>query len=57
MGVGVFNGGSARIGVDNFNNPGGNVNCTDGESSVINTGLLGIGLNTLGGVAPTCTGF
>jgi len=38
-------------------NAGFGLNCTDGESSVINTGLLGIGLNTLGGVAPTCTGF
>ena len=45
-----------------FGNAGFGLNCTDGESSVINTSLLGIGLiglppNTLGGVAPTCTGF
>jgi parallel beta-helix repeat protein len=38
-------------------NAGFGLNCTDGESSVINTALLGIGINTLGGVAPTCTGF
>jgi len=38
-------------------NAGFGVNCTDGESSVINTGLLGIGGNALGGVAPSCTGF
>ena len=38
-------------------NAGFGLNCTDGESSVLNTGVLGIGLNTLGGVAQTCTGF
>src|SRR5882762_3477101 len=38
-------------------NAGFGLNCTDGESSVINIGLLGIGANTLGGVGPTCTGF
>jgi hypothetical protein len=38
-------------------NAGFGLNCTDGESSVINTSLLGIGLNALGGVSPTCTGF
>jgi len=38
-------------------NAGFGINCTDGESSVINTSLLGIGSNTLGGVAPSCTGF
>jgi hypothetical protein len=38
-------------------NAGFGLNCTDGESSVINTGLLGIGANALGGVSPTCTGF
>jgi parallel beta-helix repeat protein len=38
-------------------NPGFGLNCTDGESSVINTGQLGIGANGLGGVAPSCTGF
>jgi len=38
-------------------NAGFGLNCTDGESSVLNTGVLGIGPNTLGGVAPTCTGF
>lgn len=38
-------------------NAGFGVNCTDGESSVINTGLLGIGSNALGGVSPSCTGF
>jgi parallel beta-helix repeat protein len=38
-------------------NAGFGLNCTDGESSVINTGFLGIGGNALGGVAPTCTGF
>jgi len=38
-------------------NAGFGVNCTDGESSVVNTGLLGVGPNTLGGVSPSCTGF
>jgi hypothetical protein len=38
-------------------NAGFGLNCTDGETSVINTGLLGIGVNGQGGVAPTCTGF
>jgi hypothetical protein len=38
-------------------NAGFGLNCTDGESSVINIGLLGIGANALGGVGPACTGF
>jgi len=39
-------------------NTGWGLNCTDGESSVINTGFLDLrGGNTLGGVSPTCTGF
>jgi len=40
-------------------NTGFGLNCTDGESSVINTGSLGIllGSNLLGSVSPTCTGF
>jgi Right handed beta helix region len=38
-------------------NAGFGINCTDGESSVVNTGSLGVGPNGLGGVAPTCTGF
>ena len=38
-------------------NAGFGINCTDGESSVVNTGSLGIGPNTFGGVAPSCTGF
>jgi parallel beta helix pectate lyase-like protein/copper-binding protein NosD len=38
-------------------NAGFGLACTDGESSVINTGLLGIGANALGGVSPACTGF
>jgi parallel beta-helix repeat protein len=38
-------------------NAGFGINCTDGESSVVNTALLGIGANALGGVAPSCTGF
>jgi hypothetical protein len=39
------------------NNTGYGVQCTDGESSLVNTQLLGLGGNTLGGVSPTCTGF
>lgn len=38
-------------------NSGFGINCTDGESSVVNTGSLGIGSNGLGGVSPSCTGF
>lgn len=38
-------------------NSGFGVNCTDGESSVVNTAFLGVGANALGGVAPACTGF
>jgi parallel beta-helix repeat protein len=40
-------------------NSGWGLNCTDGESSVINTGSLGIvpGGNLLGSISPTCTGF
>jgi len=36
-------------------NAGFGVNCTDAESSVANTAVLGIGINARGGVA--CTGF
>src|SRR5882762_7031258 len=54
FGSGLF--GTAPIGIVT-GNAGFGLNCTDGESSVINTGLLGIGFNTLGGVAPACTGF
>jgi len=54
FGSGLF--GTAPIGVVT-GNAGFGLNCTDGESSVINTGLLGIGANALGGVSPTCTGF
>ncbi len=59
FGSGLF---AATPGGSIFGNAGFGLNCTDGESSVINTGLLGIGLiglppNTLGGVAPACTGF
>ena len=38
-------------------NSGFGINCTDAESSVVNTGSLGIGTNGLGGVALSCTGF
>jgi parallel beta-helix repeat protein len=38
-------------------NSGFGINCTDGESSVVNTGSLGIGTNALGGVSLSCTGF
>jgi len=38
-------------------NAGFGLTCSDGESSVINTALLGIGGNALGGVAASCTGF
>ena len=38
-------------------NTGWGLNCTDGESSVINTLFLILGGNTLGGIAPSCTGF
>ena len=38
-------------------NTGWGLNCTDGESSVINTIFLTLGGNTLGGVSPSCTGF
>jgi len=38
-------------------NAGFGLQCTDGESSVVSTGNLGIGPNGLGGVAPGCTGF
>jgi len=38
-------------------NTGWGLNCTDGESSVINTIFLTLGGNTLGGVSPRCTGF
>ena len=38
-------------------NTGWGLNCTDGESSVINTLFLTLGGNTLGGIAPSCTGF
>jgi len=38
-------------------NAGFGLLCTDGESSVVNTGNLGIGPNALGGVSPSCTGF
>jgi hypothetical protein len=38
-------------------NAGFGLNCTDGESSVINTLSLGIGANGLGTVALSCTGF
>jgi parallel beta-helix repeat protein len=37
-------------------NAGFGLICSDGESSVVNTGLLGIGANALGGVS-NCTGF
>jgi hypothetical protein len=48
--------GAAPIGVIT-GNAGFGLNCTDGESSVVNTGLLGIGANALGGVGPICSGF
>lgn len=38
-------------------NAGFGLLCTDGESSVINTALLGVGANALGGVSAACTGF
>ncbi len=40
-------------------NGGWGLQCTDGESSVINTGLLTLAppSNVLGGVSPTCTAF
>lgn len=38
-------------------NAGFGLNCTDGESSVVNTGSLGVGPNGAGGVSPSCTGF
>jgi hypothetical protein len=38
-------------------NSGFGINCTDGESSVVNTGFLGIGANASGGVSPSCTPF
>ena len=51
--------GSAVIGIapngSVTGNQGFGLNCTDGESSVVNTVNLGIGVNTRGGVA--CSGF
>jgi hypothetical protein len=38
-------------------NAGFGLQCTDPESSVVNTASLGIGANGLGGVSPGCTGF
>jgi parallel beta-helix repeat protein len=40
-------------------NSGFGLNCTDGEASVINTGVLILSppANALGGVGPACTGF
>jgi hypothetical protein len=38
-------------------NAGWGLQCTDAESSVVNTGALGIGPNTLGGVSPGCTAY
>ncbi len=38
-------------------NTGWGLNCTDGESSVINTLFLTLGGNALGSIAPSCTGF
>ncbi len=38
-------------------NTGYGVQCTDGESSIVNANLLVLTGNTLGGVSPTCTGF
>jgi hypothetical protein len=53
--------GSALIGITPNGSVSGNagfgVNCTDPESSVANTVLLGIGINARGGVALVCTGF
>lgn len=38
-------------------NGGFGLQCTDGESSVVNTGLLSLSGNLAGGVSGTCTGF
>ena len=38
-------------------NAGFGVNCTDAESSEVNSALLGIGVNAAGGISPGCTGF
>jgi len=38
-------------------NAGFGLLCTDGESSVINTALLGVGANAGGSISPACTGF
>ncbi len=38
-------------------NAGLGLECTGGESSVVNTGLLSVSGNGLGGVSPGCTGF
>jgi hypothetical protein len=38
-------------------NAGWGLQCTDAESSVVNTGLLSLSANALGGVSGSCTGF
>jgi parallel beta helix pectate lyase-like protein len=38
-------------------NAGWGLQCADGESSVVNTGLLTLSGNSLGGVSGSCTGF
>jgi hypothetical protein len=38
-------------------NAGWGLQCTDGESSVINTNWLGLSDNNLGDLSPRCTGF
>ncbi|HEY6099750.1 MAG TPA: hypothetical protein VIW03_09990 [Anaeromyxobacter sp.] len=38
-------------------NSGWGLQCTDGESSVINTGFLALSGNGAGGISPSCTAF
>ena len=53
FGSGLFPSGSSVV----SGNAGWGLQCTDGESSVINTSLLGLSGNGLGNVSGTCTGF
>ena len=59
MGVGVFNGGTARIGIDNFNNAGGNVisaNAANGVHIVFGSTAL-VAANQITGNGPNPGGF
>ncbi len=53
FGSGLFVQGNAVV----SGNGGFGLQCTDGESSVVNTPLLSLSGNRLGGVSGTCTGF